>query len=136
MSEWRLLRWRGAQEVEVWPLPPQGRARIGRAVSNSPSPEVDLSPDPSVSASHATLWWMDGHWWLKEAADTAGLRLNGREIRGEGAVPVDPGQVIGIGETALVLADETWHCLQQHDWRIDLSVAPAISYSLAHCGAP
>ncbi|WP_052848383.1 FHA domain-containing protein [Streptomyces avicenniae] len=78
-----------------------GEVRIGR----SAQADVPLD-DPDISRAHCSLWvGPDGSVTVTDTGSTNGTLLDGRPVPG-GPVPVPPGAVLRLGETALrVVAD-------------------------------
>lgn len=74
---------------------------IGRPKAGNSPPDVDLSPDRTVSRPHARLFWQGGDWYLEDLGSTHGTQLNGREIREEGAQRLKAGDSFQCGETML-----------------------------------
>ncbi|HEX8234899.1 MAG TPA: adenylate/guanylate cyclase domain-containing protein [Abditibacteriaceae bacterium] len=79
-----------------------GRPRPGGTVV----PDLDLSPDRTVSRPHARLWADDeSRYWIEDLGSTHGTQVDGREIKGQGACRVSSGSRICVGETQLLLRD-------------------------------
>jgi hypothetical protein len=79
-----------------------GRPRPGGTIV----PDLDLSPDRTVSRPHARLWADDqGQYWIEDLGSTHGTQLDGREIKGQGAFRLSSGSRICVGETQLLLRD-------------------------------
>ena len=74
-----------------------GRPRAG----DDARPDLDLSPDLTVSRPHARLWREGSMLLLEDLNSTHGTLVNGEEIQGRGARTVSPGDSIQIGETSL-----------------------------------
>lgn len=62
---------------------------------------LDLAPDMYVSRKHARIWEEDGTYWIEDLQSTRGTRVNGEEIRGEGARRLYPDDLIRMGETTM-----------------------------------
>jgi adenylate cyclase len=73
-------------------------------VGDTARPDLDLTPDLTVSRPHARLKKENGVWLLEDLNSTHGTLLNGQEIQGKGACRVAPGDVFQIGESTLRLA--------------------------------
>jgi len=81
---------------------------IGRPRAGAPTaPDLDLTPDLTVSRPHARLWRENGVLLLEDLNSTHGTLLNGQEIQGRGARPVSAADVIQIGESILRFASST-----------------------------
>jgi len=67
-----------------------------------PGPDLDLSPDLTVSRAHARIW-IDEHdrYWVEDLGSTHGTQVNGQEIRGQGKQELQIGDTLQIGETIL-----------------------------------
>lgn len=77
---------------------------IGRPRAGAPdAPDLDLTPDLTVSRPHARLWRVNGAFLLEDLNSTHGTLLNGQEIQGHGPCSVAPGDAIHIGESTLHL---------------------------------
>lgn len=74
---------------------------IGRPKAGAPFPDLDLSPDRTVSRPHARLFLQENVWHLEDLGSTHGTQLNGREIRGLGAQVVRAGDTFQCGETLI-----------------------------------
>ncbi|HEX9997626.1 MAG TPA: adenylate/guanylate cyclase domain-containing protein [Abditibacterium sp.] len=74
---------------------------LGRPKPGGLPPDVDLSPDLTVSRPHARLFLQEGDWWLEDLGSTHGTQLNGQEIRGEGPKKVQSGDSFQCGETLI-----------------------------------
>jgi adenylate cyclase len=74
-----------------------GRPRLGV----EPGPDLDLTPDLTVSRPHARVWIDSGHYWIQDLGSTHGTQINGNEIKGQPKQQLNPGDSIRIGETLL-----------------------------------
>jgi adenylate cyclase len=74
---------------------------IGRPKPGSLPPDVDLSPDRTVSRPHARLFLEGQEWRLEDLGSTHGTQLNGREIRGFGPQIIQAGDSFQCGETLI-----------------------------------
>lgn len=74
---------------------------FGRPKPGLETPEVDLSPDRTVSRPHARFFLRDGQWWLEDLGSAHGTQLNGREIRDLGPQRVRPRDTFQCGETKI-----------------------------------
>jgi sigma-B regulation protein RsbU (phosphoserine phosphatase) len=71
---------------------------IGRANPTAP-PDLDLSPDDTVSRSQARLWIEEGRCWIEDLNTKYGTFVNGVLI--DYRRRLNPGDVICVGETDL-----------------------------------
>jgi pSer/pThr/pTyr-binding forkhead associated (FHA) protein len=81
--------------------------RIGRrSVSRQIEPEIDLTgppKDPGVSRLHAVLTARpDGTWSVTDAGSDNGIRVNGRDVRPDEAVPLRHGDRIHLGAWTVI----------------------------------
>ena len=84
-------------------LPPGHALPLQRVTTLGRSPLCTLVlNDTFVSTTHALLTWRGGRWWLRDAGSTNGTALNQQPI-GQQEVPMDNGDVIGIGRIRLKL---------------------------------
>lgn len=74
---------------------------IGRPKPSNLLPDLDLSPDLTVSRPHARLFLEEEKWWIEDLGSTHGTQINGDEIRGKGPRELASGDVILIGETEI-----------------------------------
>jgi adenylate cyclase len=72
-----------------------GRPRPGQSV------DLNLSPDKSVSRSHARLWVEKEEYWIEDLGSTGGTLVVGENIRGKGPRKIAAQDEIRIGETTL-----------------------------------
>lgn len=68
---------------------------------NSSTPDLDLSPDATVSRRHAILALQSNGNCLFEDAGSTGTKWNGRELRGAGRVRLRRGDLLRVGDTVL-----------------------------------
>jgi pSer/pThr/pTyr-binding forkhead associated (FHA) protein len=61
--------------------------------------DVNLSPDITVSRTHARVWLEEGQWWIEDLASKYGTLINGQRI--ETKHRLQPGDQIRLGETDL-----------------------------------
>lgn len=86
-------------------LAPPRRAR-GACYVIGRDPSCDLSlGDPTVSRRHAVLRRGHDGWMLADLESTNGTFLNGWRVRGD--VDLEPGDGVGLGNTAWVFAPRT-----------------------------
>ena len=74
-----------------------GRPREGSVV------HLDLTPDFTVSRSHAKIWVENGRFWIEDKNSATGTLVKGQEIKGKGPWQLQPGDAINMGETILRL---------------------------------
>ncbi len=79
-------------------LPLYQETTLGRSGDNA----IVLA-DGFVSMHHARISFRNGEWWLADLDSRNGTWVNGERISGE--VPIKPGDVIGIGQAKLKLAN-------------------------------
>ena len=82
-------------------------ALIGRKSSNN-IPDLDLSPDKSVSRRHAKLWLDQGKYWIEDLDSTLGVTVNGLK-RPKSQITFS--DLIDIGRTRLQLLPTQMHDL-------------------------
>ncbi len=73
---------------------------IGRS-SEDFTPDLDLSPDYSVSRRHARIWEEDGGFWVEDLGSTCGTKVEGEPIGQQVKHPLKSGAKVEIGNTAL-----------------------------------
>ncbi len=82
------------------------RIIVGRSQSGAMAPDLDLSPDRTVSRPHARLWREeDGQYWIEDLGSTHGTQINGHEIKGQGRRRIWGEDCLCIGETMLCIED-------------------------------
>lgn len=81
------------------------RVREGRNNIGADPEECDIliSESPTVSSKHAVLMYRDGKFLLRDSDSTNGTYLNGKDVFGEGAVPVKNLDKIKFGNVECVL---------------------------------
>jgi len=90
-----------------------GRPRHGVHV------DIDLTPDLRVSRRHAQISLADGQHWIEDLGSANGTEVDGRSIKGEGKVRLEPGQTIRISETTLEVTMPTVGADLDPDWISD-----------------
>jgi adenylate cyclase len=90
-----------------------GRPRHGVRV------DIDLTPDLRVSRPHAQISLADGQYWIEDLGSANGTEVDGRPIKGEGKVRLEPGQTIQISETTLEVEMPTVGADRDLDWSSD-----------------
>ena len=75
---------------------------VGRPNSQH-SVDIDLSPDTTVSRSHARIWTENGQFWVEDMDSRYGTMVNGKKLVGK--IQVRPDDAIVIGETTLKVDD-------------------------------
>ncbi len=76
---------------------------IGRP-GDTGRPDLDLSPDATVSRRHARLYLRDGQWWVEDLGSKFGTFVNGVKL--EYRRRLKPGDSLRIGETTLRLPSD------------------------------
>jgi len=112
--------------------------RIGRTSPNDDQaqPDVALDSDFSVSRHHARLVRIKNKWHIVDLQSKSGTLVNGREIKGRGAIVLTPGEIVVTGETTWTVIPEDW--IHVHDSPI-LVAGPyvgVVNYSTYHSGVP
>lgn len=75
---------------------------VGRPRQGSDArPDLDLSPDQTVSRPHARLFQDGEKLFVEDLGSTHGTQLNGEEIQGGGARALSPGDCLQLGETTI-----------------------------------
>jgi adenylate cyclase len=80
----------------------KSEAFIGRRYETF-QPDLDLSPDTTSSRHHARIWVEDGVYWVEDLGSKLGTQVNGKEIKGRGAVRLPIGVFVHIGKAQLRL---------------------------------
>jgi hypothetical protein len=119
---------------QAWSLQPAQSVVIGRYRD---TPDIDLGADRFVSRAHARIWHADDRWWIEDLHSSHGTLVRGRDIRGA----VEPTQLTGgdeilIGGTRLIFAAAELRSVRSGQLSIELELAPAVNFSLVHCGLP
>ena len=124
-----LYRYRDSEKIFDQPCEAivLGRPRHGVHV------DIDLSPDLRVSRPHARISIDDGLYWIEDLGSANGTEVDGKQIKGKGALRLEPGQTIRIsdttieveipvGQTALdpSLASDDRTLVTTHDTRLDI----------------
>src|SRR5580658_5918357 len=65
--------------------------------------DLDLSPDDTVSRPHLRIWMEDGCWWIEDLRSSHGTKVNDQEIRYSGKCALQPGDIVDLGVTRLVM---------------------------------
>lgn len=79
---------------------------IGRPRAGQKPPEIDLSPDLTVSRPHARLTLSESEWYLEDLGSTHGTQLGGVEIRGRGRQLLRPGDAFQCGDSQVTYLAE------------------------------
>jgi len=135
-ADFRLVRLRGAQLNDIWPLPtdPRRPLLLGRRDRRLAAPDIDLSPDRRVSRRHARLWWTDGEWQIEDLGSTNGTLIDDwLPAADRPRTSLAPGSTIQLGETVLLLVSPDWHRLRGDSLAIELEVSPTLNLALAYC---
>jgi CRP-like cAMP-binding protein len=72
-----------------------GRPKRGAAV------DLDLTPDPSVSRTHARIWSESGQLWIEDLGSSYGTAVNDEPIKGKGRRALRGNERVRIGDTFL-----------------------------------
>jgi putative nucleotidyltransferase with HDIG domain len=94
----------GVETTHEYSRPQSGERLIiiGRPRDGTSTPDLDLSPDATVSRRHAIIAIQaNGDCFLEDAGSTHGTKWNGRELRGAGRVRLRRGDLLRIGDTLL-----------------------------------
>jgi adenylate cyclase len=78
-----------------------GRPRVG----SDELPDLDLTPDLTVSRPHARIWHAGDTFFIQDLGSTHGTQVNGEEVQGHDQRPFRPGDIIQIGETTLTVEE-------------------------------
>jgi len=94
-----LYRYKGIEKIFDKPCEAVvlGRPRQGVHV------DIDLSPDLRVSRPHAQISVADGQYWIEDLGSANGTELDGEQIKGKGKLRFEPGQLIQISDTTIVI---------------------------------
>ena len=65
--------------------------------------DFDLTPDMTVSRPHAFIGFDNGKYWIEDPKSTRGTKVDDREIKGCGRVPLTEKSCILIGQTRLFI---------------------------------
>lgn len=94
----------GMESTHEYSRPASGERLIvvGRPRGSASPPDLDLTPDATVSRRHAILALQaNGDCFLEDAGSTHGTKWNGRELRGAGRVRLRRGDLLRLGDTLL-----------------------------------
>jgi len=131
--ELRVLRGAAAPRA----LPLETTQIIGRRESCSRwLPEIDLSPDKEVSARHASLFFLDGAWFLEDLGSRNGTFLEGSDVRGLGPVRVPLGARIQCGRTCMTLAFREGITARYKNASVNFRVRPFFGAAHHHSQLP
>jgi adenylate cyclase len=124
-----LYRYRDSEKIFDQPCEAivLGRPRHGVHV------DIDLSPDLRVSRPHARISIDHGLYWIEDLGSANGTEVDGKQIKGKGALPLEPGQTIRISDTTIQveipvgqtgldpsLASDDRTLVTTHDTRLDI----------------
>ena len=133
-----LYRYKGIEKIFDKPCEAVvlGRPRQGVHV------DIDLSPDLRVSRPHARISFADGQYWIEDLGSANGTELDGEQIKGNGRLRFEPGQLIRISDTTIEiktpvtqagldprLGSDDKTLITTHDTRLDID-------ALIDAGAP
>ena len=86
----------------------QNSVVVGRPRQGSDArPDLDLSPDQTVSRPHARLFQDGEKLFVEDLGSTHGTQLNGDEIQGGGARALSSGDCVQLGETTIYVERKT-----------------------------
>jgi len=74
---------------------------IGRPKEEDVAPDLDLTPDVTVSRPHARLWVAEGCYWIEDLNSRRRKQVNGEDIKGQGKRRLHASDTIRIGDTTL-----------------------------------
>jgi adenylate cyclase len=124
-----LYRYRDSEKIFDQPCEAivLGRPRHGVHV------DIDLSPDLRVSRPHARISIDRGLYWIEDLGSANGTEVGGKQIKGKGALRLEPGQTIRISDTTIrveipvgqtgldpSLASDDRTLVTTHDTRLDI----------------
>ena len=73
-------------------------AVIGRKSKLNPSPDVDLSDNPSISRRHAEILSMGGKYWIRDNESAGGTAVDGNRLSPGGSTLLNNGSRIVLSE--------------------------------------
>ncbi len=132
---YHLVRLRGKQQAEMWPLRLDRALLIGRSVEGEAGIDIDLRPDDGISQSHARLWFSRGCWRIEDLNSVHGILVGGRQIKGKGPAVLDLWKEVQIGDTILMLVPPRWHRVRSHDLIVDLETVPMVNLGVLQCSS-
>ena len=100
------LRATRKNSVAIHPLPPENFEFVLGRKTGDIIPEIDLSPDPTVSRQHARIGFANGKCWIEDLGSRMGTSVNGVRIESGKRVAVGPDDVLKVGNTELRLERE------------------------------
>lgn len=127
----RLVRLPALPGDPGWSLSPDKEYGLGRS-SGGATPDVDLAPDPLVSREHARLWFEEG-WKVRDVGSRHGTRVGGESLEPGQDARFSVGDVLQLGESRLVLVEETASCLQDGPVLLECEPAQTTGYVLHAC---
>ncbi len=123
---YRLVRLAGLGD-ERWSLDPESEYVVGRSSSAS-QPDIDLSPDPLVSRTHARLWF-DGGWKLEDRGSRHGTKVRGVDCTAGVPFEIRSGDEIQLGESRLVLLAPEVRRVVTGPLQLEVTLRPATGYA-------
>lgn len=110
---------------------------IGRFNPEQPKskPDVAFDADVQVSRRHAVLRSEGARWSLEDKNSKHGTFVEGRDIKGQGPVPVQPGDLIRTGRTTWTFVPAAWLTLEHGSTLVYGPCAAAGSEVSRQCGA-
>lgn len=131
MAAYRLVRIAPASLTAEWRVPADGTLTLGRSHGDGSGPDVDLWPDRRVSRAHARIRQSQGVCWLEAISDRSSTRLEGARLERDRPTRLNPGAVIDLGRSRLLLLLDEWQIVEHRNWWIEIGLSPALSYALA-----
>lgn len=107
-----------------WRFPSARVVDVGRR-SGSSRPDVDLTPDRSVSRRHARLWREGGEWWIEDLGSVVGTRVDGAVVVGPSRL--EPGVEISCGASQLCFLPDDWECVTIRGMRFVFDLARTVN---------
>lgn len=133
--------------ISVFSIPPLGgpletrpaggpEIVIGRFNPEQPQskPDVAFDADAQVSRRHAVLLSEGARWSIEDKNSKHGTFVEGRDIKGQGPVPVRPGDLIRTGRTTWTFVPAAWLSLEHGSTLVYGPCAAAVSEASRQCG--
>jgi hypothetical protein len=135
-SGFRLVRTGGGNPQDEWTLSESRPSVLGRHDDPQAAPDIDLSPDRTVSRRHARIWFERDGWWIEDLDSRHGTLLGNRRLAVAERARCEPGSEVFIGKTGLMLFPPNWHRLRHERLAIEIALTPAVNYALVRAGTP
>lgn len=94
-------------------------------------PEIDLSPDRTVSRSHAEVFRAEGDLWLRDMGSRHGTYRARQRVRPSTPVRCPPGTPIHVGSAELMVVGADWHRVRHGALSIEFTLRACFSHSIA-----